>query len=194
VTLNEPLKDKFGNEEIPAGSQLVVHLASSGALVNLVVESIIFNGTEVKVSEGALKIRGADNQPLIAKSKTIGGDGGNRFDSAGALAEALSIAGDFADIPGSRSISSLYQTIRGGSSAMWLTTPITVWFLPAGTALEVYVNKPFSVSLPEVSLELDMSAINTGVSDVALAVEDESNEGEGAVVSSSVEFQGEVAP
>jgi hypothetical protein len=173
VTLNESLKDKFGNEEIPAGSQLVVRLASSGALVNLVAESIIVNGTEVKVSEGALKIRGAGNQPLIAESKTIGGDGSNGLDGAQALAEVLSIAGDFADIPGSRSISSLYRTIAGGSSPRRLTIPVTIWFVPGGTELEVYVNKPFSVSLPEAPLELDMSAIEPEAEVAEVAIEPE---------------------
>lgn len=175
MTLNEPLKDKFGNEEIPSGSQLVVRLASSGALVNLVAESIIVNGTEVKVSEGTLKIRGAGNQPLIAESKTIGGDGSNGLDGAQALAEVLSIAGDFADIPGSRSISSLYRTIAGGSSPRRLTTPVTIWFVPAGTELEVYVNKPFSVSLPEAPLELDMSAIESEAKVAEVAIEPEAS-------------------
>jgi hypothetical protein len=54
VTLNQPLNNRFGNPEIPAGSQLAVRLDSKGqALVTLTVESAIIGGVEMSLPPGA---------------------------------------------------------------------------------------------------------------------------------------------
>jgi hypothetical protein len=168
VTLNEPFKDKFGNLEIPSGSQIIIRLeGGSNALVTLTAESIIVNGVESKLPQGALKIRGADAQPLIAQMTTIGGKDGN--DNAQALTDILSIAGDFADIPGTRSISSLYRTVTGGGNRR-SSSGITaiVFFLSEDTPLEVFVNRTFSLDVPEKPLELDLGAIELPESNIAL--------------------------
>ncbi|MGK7874467.1 MAG: hypothetical protein AB4426_14515 [Xenococcaceae cyanobacterium] len=159
VTLSSPLKDKFGNPEIPAGSHLVVRLDSrSNALVNLTAESITANGVETKLPQGALKIRGMGHEPLIAEVAAIGGDG---IDTTAVLADVLSIAGDFADIPGSRSISPLYRTLSGGTTRRRTGTAVRVFFLREGTPLEVFVNKTFSLDVREKPLELDLEAIQS---------------------------------
>ncbi len=158
IALKEALKDRFGNPKIPAGSQLVVRLEGrSQALVNLTAESIIVNGVETKLPQGALKIRSMGNQPLIAQVTTVGGDQG--IDSAAALADVLSIAGDFADLPGSRSISTLYRTLSGETTRRRTGTTINVFFLREGTTVEVFVNKTFSLDVEEKPLELDLGGI-----------------------------------
>jgi hypothetical protein len=176
VTLNEPFKDKFGNLEIPAGSQLVVRLEGrSNALVNLTAESIIVKGIESKLPFGALKLRGVEGQPLLAQIKTLGGNDGN--DNAQALADILSIAGDFANIPGSRSIDSLYRTVTGGRNRRSGSgSTATVYFLPEGTSLEVFVNKTFSLDVPEKLLELSLSGID--LSENSMAIESTAPVGE----------------
>jgi hypothetical protein len=168
VALNESLKDKFGNLEIPAGSQIIIRLeGGSNVLVTLVAESIIVNGIESKLPQGALKIRGADAQPLIAQMTTLGGNQGD--DNAQALTDILSIAGDFADIPGTRSISSLYRTVTGGGNRRSSSGIIaTVFFLSEGTPLEVFVNRTFSLDVPERPLELDLGAIELPESNIAI--------------------------
>lgn len=169
VTLNESLKDKLGNLEIPAGSQLVIRIeGDNNALITLAAESIIVNGVETKLPQGALRIRGAKGQPLIAEMTNLGGNDGR--DNTQALADVLSIAGDFADIPGSRSLSSLYRTLSGGNarrSGSGIAT--TVFFLRQGTPLEVFVNQTFRFDVPESPLELDLSVLD--LSDSFIAIE-----------------------
>jgi hypothetical protein len=176
VTFNEPLKDKFGNLKIPAGSQLIVRLeGGNNALVNLTAESIVVEGIESKLPQGALKLRGVEGQPLIAEITTLGGNNDN--DNTQALADLLSIAGDFANIPGSRSIDSLYRTVTGGRnrrSGSGMTA--TVFFLPEGIPLEVFVNKTFSLDAPEKPLELDLGGIE--LSENSMAIESTDTAGE----------------
>ncbi|WP_013321058.1 hypothetical protein [Gloeothece verrucosa] len=158
ITLDEPLKDKSGNVLIRAGSQLVVKLsAGNNALVTLIAESLMVDGVETKLPQGALKIRGVKGQPLIASRKTFGGSNGN---SAEALTDILSVAGDFADIPGTRSLSTLYRGITGGKTRRSGVTA-TVLYLKAGTPLEVFVNKSFNLDVPEKPLELDLSGLTS---------------------------------
>jgi len=168
VTLNEPLKNKFGNLKIPSGSQLVIHLEKgSNALVTLTTESIIINGTETPLPQGALKIRGVDNQPLVAEMTTLGGNEGE--DNTQTLADVLSIAGDFADIPGSRSLSTLYRTLTGGNPRRsGPTLSATIFFLRKGIPLEVFVNQTFSLETSESPLELNLSTLELPDSPIAL--------------------------
>ncbi|WP_013320633.1 hypothetical protein [Gloeothece verrucosa] len=158
ITLNEPLKDLSGNVLIRAGSQLVVKLsAGNNALVTLIAESLIVDGVETKLQSGTLKVRGVKGQPLIASRKTFGGSNGN---SAEALTDILSVAGDFADIPGTRSLSTLYRGITGGKTRRSGVTA-TVWYLKAGTPLEVFVNRTFNLDVPQKPLELDLSGLTS---------------------------------
>ena len=106
---------------------------------------------------GALAVRSPDGQPLIAEMRAIGRDDG--IDSAAALADVLSIAGDFADIPGSRSFSPLYRTLTREAKRSGTRITATIFFLRERTPLEVSVNKTFSLNIPEKPLELDLAAI-----------------------------------
>ena len=168
VTLTEPLKNKFGNLKIPSGSQLVIRLEKgSNALVNLTAESLIINGTETPLPQGALKIRGVENQPLVAEMTTLGGNEGE--ENTQTLADVLSIAGDFADIPGSRSLSTLYQTLTGGNTRRsGPTLSATIFFLRKGISLEVFVNQTFSLETSESPLELNLSTLELPNSPIAL--------------------------
>ena len=168
VTLTEPLKNKFGNLKIPSGSQLVIRLEKgSNALVNLTAESLIINGTETPLPQGALKIRGVENQPLVAEMTTLGGNEGE--DNTQTLADVLSIAGDFADIPGSRSLSTLYRTLTGGNPRRsGPTLSATIFFLRKGIPLEVFVNQTFSLETSESPLELNLSTLELRDSPIAL--------------------------
>ena len=171
VTLTEPLKNKFGNLKIPSGSQLVIRLEKgSNALVSLTAESIIINGTngtETPLPQGALKIRGVDNQPLVAEMTTLGGSEGE--DNTQTLADVLSIAGDFADIPRSRSLSTLYRTLTGGNTRRsGPTLSATIFFLRKGIPLEVFVNQTFSLETSESPLELNLSTLELSNSPIAL--------------------------
>ncbi|WP_041237810.1 hypothetical protein [Gloeothece citriformis] len=155
ITLAQPLKDKSGNFVIPAGSQLIARLSGeSNALVTLTTESIIVNGVQTQLPQGALTVTGVEGQPLIAEMKTLGED--NRGDNGQVLADVLSIAGDFADIRGTRSLSGLYRTLGGGRTRS-SGISVTVFFLEEGTPLEVFVNKAFNFENPEAPLELDLS-------------------------------------
>ena len=168
VTLTEPLKNKFGNLKIPSGSQLVIRLEKgSNALVTLTAESLIINGTETPLPQGALKIRGVENQPLVAEMTTLGGNEGE--DNTQTLADVLSIAGDFADIPGSRSLSTLYRTLTGGNTRRsGPTLSATIFFLRKGIPLEVFVNQTFSLETSESPLELNLSTLELPDSPIAL--------------------------
>jgi len=168
VTLTEPLKNKFGNLKIPSGSQLVIRLEKgSNTLVTLTAETIIINGTETSLPQGALKIRGVDNQPLVAEMTTLGGNEGE--DNTQTLADVLSIAGDFADIPGSRSLSTLYRTLTGGNTRRsGPTLSATIFFLRKGIPLEVFVNQTFSLETSESPLELNLSTLELPDSPIAL--------------------------
>lgn len=168
VTLTEPLKNKFGNLKIPSGSQLVIRLEKgSNALVTLTAESLIINGTETPLRQGALKIRGVENQPLVAEMTTLGGNEGE--DNTQTLADVLSIAGDFADIPGSRSLSTLYRTLTGGNTRRsGPTLSATIFFLRKGIPLEVFVNQTFSLETSESPLELNLSTLELPNSPIAL--------------------------
>jgi hypothetical protein len=168
VTLTEPLKNKFGNLKIPSGSQLVIRLEKgSNALVNLTAESLIINGTETPLPQGALKIRGVENQPLVAEMTTLGGNEGE--ENTQTLADVLSIAGDFADIPGSRSLSTLYRTLTGGNTRRsGPTLSATIFFLRKGISLEVFVNQTFSLETSESPLELNLSTLELPNSPIAL--------------------------
>jgi hypothetical protein len=149
------LNDNSGNTVIPSGSQLVVRLeGTNNAIANLVAESIIIDRQETKLTQGALKVRGEEGQALIPKVKKLGG---NSRDDAEFLTDILSVAGDFADIPGSRSINSLYRTLTGGRNRGGSGVTTTIFYLPQGTRVEVFVNKSFSVDSPEQPLELDFS-------------------------------------
>ena len=168
VTLTEPLKNKFGNLKIPSGSQLVIRLEKgSNALVTLTAETIIINGIETPLPQGALKIRGVENQPLVAEMTTLGGNEGE--DNTQTLADVLSIAGDFADIPGSRSLSTLYRTLTGGNPRRsGPTLSATIFFLRKGIPLEVFVNQTFSLETSESPLELNLSTLELRDSPIAL--------------------------
>jgi hypothetical protein len=156
LTLTEPLEDQTGNLLIPSGSQVVVRLeGNSNAIANLVAESIIIDGVETELPQGSLKIRGAKGQPLIPEMRKLGD---NNRDDAEFFSDILSIAGDFADIPGSRSISSLYRTFTGGRNRRGSGVTATIFYLRQGTPLEVFVNKSFNLNVPEQPLELDFSS------------------------------------
>ena len=155
LTLNEPLQDNSGNQVIPAGSKLVVRLErTNNAIANLIAESIITDGQETELPQGALKVRGEEGQALIPKVKKLGG---NSRDDAEFLTDILSVAGDFADIPGSRSINSLYRTLTGGRNRGGSGVTTTIFYLPQGARVEVFVNKSFTLDSPEQPLELDFS-------------------------------------
>ncbi|MEG3437879.1 hypothetical protein V0288_12195 [Pannus brasiliensis CCIBt3594] len=161
LTLNEPLTDKSGNVRIPAGSKAIARLETgNNALVTLSVESLVIDGKEIPLPEGALKVRGAGGQPLVAEMKTLGNNGSD--DNARTITDLLSIAGDFADIPGGRSISSLYRMLTGGENRrLGSGVSVTIFFLRQGTPLEVFVNRTFGVDIPEKPLELDLGAIDS---------------------------------
>ncbi len=154
VVLNQPLQDKSGKVQIPSGSSIVVRLdGKSNALVTLIAESVILNGVTTPLPQGVLKIRSQGGQPLIAQTRTLGGN--ESSDSTGSIADVLSVAGDLANIPGTRSLGNLYRFF-GGSNRNQRSTSIvtTLFFLTEGTPLEVFVNKPFSLAVQEKPLEL----------------------------------------
>ena len=152
IVLNQPLKDNTGKVQIPDGSSLIVRLdSSSRALVNLIPESVVINGVTKPIPQGVLKIRASDGQPLIAQTRTIGGYQGND----NSLADAASVIGDVANIPGVRSLGTLTRLFNGNRNQY--STATSFFSVPEGSAVEVFVNKAFSLttqSEPEQPLEL----------------------------------------
>jgi len=152
IALNQPLKDKYGKEQIPAGSKLVVRLDSkSGALVSLLAVNVLINGASIAIPEGALKIRSLDGQPLIAQLRTIGGN-----NEGASLGDLVSVAGSLANIPAATGLYGMNRLFPNNSYNFGSRS--NIYFLPQGTAVQVFVNQGFSIHsiVRDPPLDLDL--------------------------------------
>lgn len=176
IVLSEELIAADGSVALPAATQIITKMQSltRNGIVRLSAIAAVVerNGTltEVPLPEGAIQIRGASGNPLIAKyfhdkGPEIAAMDVGRF-ALGAIEKGAEIfnrprsessfanSGGFANTVENRNPNLIAGLLEGGSESLLdsldkrnesaiktIQSRPSVWFLPAGTEVEIFVNK-----------------------------------------------------
>ena len=176
VRLQEPLKSVDGSVAIPAGTELLaeIHSLSEQGLLNLNVVKAIAkdsNGiTENSLPPGAIKIRGSQGKPLVAKQYPNRGSSIASMDIGlfvlGGLGKAAELmnrtesqvvttnAGGTVVSTNNPERNTIAAALEGGMNTLVpqiaqrnqqaiseMMQRTNVWFLQAGTEVEIYINQ-----------------------------------------------------
>ena len=160
--LTQPILSREGEEIAPVGSMVFLKLSnpSAAGVVKLLAEAIVVRGSEsdleIPLPPNAVVVRATDGMPLMAERIERGGNnqangvnwGGLLFDTARTAAEfGLGNSNDgFRDVYRFQRLENFYdrnfnQQRRNPYQQFQPQTSAVAWVLPAGKAVELYVNQ-----------------------------------------------------
>lgn len=158
IVLSQPLLAADGSVVLPAETQLVARLRSlseSGIVRLFAVTAFVEQDgqiREIPLPQNVVQIRGAKGKPLIAKSFDQDGSRNRNSTTKRIALGALRGAADFfhGSLEGvvEEGTESLLDDLKAPNSAQLSRGDQNVFYLPAGTDIEVFINQPTNLSIP----------------------------------------------